>query len=710
MNCHPETDVNQGDINGWTALHFASYNGFSEILEILLQSPDIDINKGRALYYASQRGHLDVARFLLQRPEIDVNKDSPVWIASENENREVLRLLLEHPKIDVTEGIATDEDGYLNITTLLFGRDITNVSSSEELLVASLLGNLTKVTALLNDNETDINTRDQFQRTALFWASLKAHLDIVNLLLENADIDVNAGNPLLASELGNSGVVKLLLSQPQILVNIGRYTDGATSLFLASMNGHSETVEMILQHPKIDVNIGLITDGATALYIASQNGHEETVKLLLDHPDIEANKGTWNRNTPLMKASLRENPRVVERLLAVINIDVNYATMDGKTALFYAVSNKGTENLGLILRCPTTNTHLVDEEYKTALDRVREANHTEFEEMFDSRGLLQMRNGHTCCSNKINRGLHTAVGNDDLPWIKIFLVCPKLEINVHNKEGYTPLTMATKMGLGEMVEIFLRDQRIDVNKPNTGERQSAILFASEYRHVDILKMLLLHPQTFVNQMDVKGQSALSIALQSYNPTSDTDIHYYRIVKLLLRCPKTHVSGEILENANAYGHGNDIGQVLQMHSSSMQMKATCCINVISSILNAAWIGDFRAIRGLLKCPGSEINVNAVDRKGRTPLYIASMMGHLEAMKTLLRHPNINANIGATLEGCTAFSIASEKANFEIMEQFIINGRLDKNQGWCSGNWVQHETLCKMTNAHLKAPTAVTRPGQ
>ena len=150
----------------------------------------------------------------------------------------------------------------------------------------------------------------------------------------------------------------------------------------------------------------------------------------------------------------------------------------------------------------------------------------------------------------------------------------------------------------------------------------------------------------------------------------------------------------------------------MHSRSMYMRPTCCIDVRGSILSSAMVGDFRAIRGLLKCPGSEFNVNALDRKGRTPLYIASKIGYLEAVKTLLSHPNIKTNIGTTLKGSTAFSIASEKANFDIMEHFITHGRLlDLNKGWCSGNWVHHETLCKMADLQPESETTpVPGPGQ
>ena len=78
-----------------------------------------------------------------------------------------------------------------------------------------------------------------------------------------------------------------------------------------------------------------------------------------------------------------------------------------------------------------------------------------------------------------------------------------------------------------------------MNKNNTGKKQSAIIVASEGDHVEIMKLLLHHDQTFVNKKNVIGQSALSVALKkcSNRPYRQNP---FRIVKLLLRCPKAEI--------------------------------------------------------------------------------------------------------------------------------------------------------------------------
>lgn len=735
----PETDINKADSLGRTALHWASYFGDTEVIRLLLERPDIDINKEGtfefgtiskkktiALHLAAYYGYSEIVKMILQRPETDVNRathdgetslfmasrrgqsevvtlllknteieinkasfgTTSLWKAAESGYTDIVQLIIENPITNLTHGITTNTYAYLKIANLVFAHSIVVMDSDEELIVATMLGNLTKIKSLLLRNETNVNFCDRYERTSLFWAATRVHHE----------------------------VVKLLLTHPETLVNMGRSTDGATALHQASKSGQSEIVELLIKHPKLDVNAALITNGATALFIASQLGYEEVVRSLLSHPQIDFNKGTLNRQTPLMTGSMYGNSNVVKLLLATVSIDVNYATIDGKTALFYAVSKKEPETLELILRCPKTNTNLVDEEYKTALARAKESNLTELVNKFNLRGSLQIISGHTCCSDEINRGIHIAVTNGDLTWIKTFLVCPKLDINVHSKNGFTPLNVAIRGGLKEIVNILLQDPRTDVNKPNTAQRKNAILIASENGHIDIMRLLLLHSQTFVNQEDSKGQTALSVALQGFN-SNDANAKirkYYRIVKLLLRCPKTIVPNRLIEEfTSVLKLKDDVKQILDIRSDLIEMMASCCRNVKQGIFTAAWTGDFRAIRGLLECPGTEININSVDKKGRTPLYIAAMMGHLKAVEVLISNTYIDANIGTSFDGKTAICIASEKAHVEVMKQLIINGDSNENKGWSNDDWTKYAVIGKLN--HAPPPTTTnssspTKPGK
>ena len=72
-------------------------------------------------------------------------------------------------------------------------------------------------------------------------------------------------------------------------------------------------------------------------------------------------------------------------------------------------------------------------------------------------------------------------------------------------------------------------------------------------------------------------------------------------------------------------------------------------------------NHRAMRGLAQCP--EADLMTVDRRGRTPLYIASLKGHVEVVRVLLdKLLNIDVDEGRDRDGATPFSIASEKGHF------------------------------------------------
>ncbi len=106
-------------------------------------------------------------------------------------------------------------------TNLLFAQGI---SLEDQLVKASYNGDLQIVQALLSNPDIDVNARyNGF--TALINACLKGHLDIVKELLSHKDIDVNK------REIGHK----------------------RTPLIIASMINHTDIVTELLKHsPKLN--------------------------------------------------------------------------------------------------------------------------------------------------------------------------------------------------------------------------------------------------------------------------------------------------------------------------------------------------------------------------------------------------------------------------------------------------------------------------
>ena len=746
----PDIDINLASTNHKrTPLFKASQKGRTEVAKQLLQRPEIEVNFAdendyTPLHIASEEGHSMIIRMLLSHPKIDVNKAAkgmtPLWLAFDKGQKEIVQIILDNLEVDVKKGKTMNAEGRIDVRNLLFNDNKSNISMNEEFMVHVVVENVSGGELLAEKNEIDVNFVDNGGRTPLIWATKNGNLEIVQLLLNFTNLDVNRQRNsdgksalLLASCNCKLNITKMLLGHSKIEVNQVD-SDGITSLHKVSQNGESNIVELLLNHRHIDVNKADPDYGKTPLYKASESGHLSVVKLLLENDEISVNKATISRETPLMTASKNGFPEVVKDLLAYATINVNFATFEGKTAISYALEANGIKQsqiIELILRCPETDVSIMDEHYKTARDHAAEHNKTHIIKLFDERVMLTKEKGQTCCSNKVNEGLQKSAEIGDLVMVRAFLLCPEVDLNDGYKYSQTPLYIASLMDHIEILSVVLNDSRtdvnhvvnndnalytaakkghtkivqlliehpfIDVNNINKRSRKTPLIITAEKHHITIMKLLLNHPQTFVNEVDIKSQTAFRVAASK---------GYLRMVKLLLRCPKTHFD---MNNGVSESFENDISQALRNFELFIVMNATCCLNVTEGLLRSAWHGDFRAIRGLLQCPGSETNVNVVDNRGRTPLYISAMMGHAHAVSALLRGAGVDLEIGARSDNSTAFTVASRKSHFEIMEALIRHGQLRADHGWCRDDWTWYASFCNKINAEMieiGAPEQETR---
>lgn len=167
---------------------------------------------------------------------------------------------------------------------------------------------------LLEDG-VDVEARDRYGSTPLFYAVANGLQHIVQLLLENganiAAKDSRNSTPLQKAALkGHEPTVKMLLER-------GADTDaadvfGQTPLFAAAFAGFEAIAKLLLEKgANIEAKNAM---NYTPLLNAAYEGHEAVVKLLLEKgADIEA-KDQFN-NTPLLNATARRHEAVVKLLL-----------------------------------------------------------------------------------------------------------------------------------------------------------------------------------------------------------------------------------------------------------------------------------------------------------------------------------------------------------------------------------------------------------
>ena len=806
------TNVNKV-VNSEHALLAATEKENTNIVELLLLHQQIDvnqinlINRKTALINAAESGYLDIVELLLKHPQTFVNNEdsfseAALQKAIHEGHIEVVKLILRCTKTIIPKHIASNQTEILDAIEmrdelLNLGRTCCfNVISS--LLSSAKNGDNRALRGLLQCPDANINTIDDRGRTPIYLASWKGHVAAVEVLLGDLNLDVNKGRIKdggtaysIASEKNHFSIMKILVGHQDFNANIGWSThdwanyiihdkeiningpfnvtmnetldsnlieefisaarmgnltkvqslldlelidinrasvDGRTALYEACKNGHLVVVQVLLNYYHLDLNKQEPDFGETPLYAAATMGFSQIVSELINQDDIDVNRSTKNRTTPLIVASVNGRSDIIEMLLAHPDIDPNYATFKGQSSLFNSIidlsKTLGLHIVRLHLKCPSVVTNKIDEDEKTPQMYAREKNLTEILEAFANRSNI-MDDGHTCCSDRVNDGLKIAAEQGNLKMVKSFLKCSQVDLNIGYKYGITPLYQASNNGHSSSVEELLNDPRtdvnvevnsgtalytaaehgntqvvrlllshydIDVNKLNARNQMSVLMIAVAKGHVGIVNLLIHHSQTDVNIIDAKDESAISIASKRGS---------LKLVKLILRCPKTNID-HLLQKGDEY-HGPNMKEVFAYQTELTKLPSTCCLKIQESMLKAAWIGDFRGIRGLLLCP--DANINALDERGRTPLYLASWLSHTKVVEVLLNDTDIDVNKGNISDGSTPFSIASEEGHFEIMEKLINHNRIIAGKGWSIDSWTPHFTRSEVTTEQTALPTTI-----
>ncbi len=163
-----------------TALTYAAFNGYTEIVQALLDHPGVNVNAvdtfdgGTPLIGAARFGHTETVQALLAHPGVNVNAVDlygftalTTSVCSHDSRPETIKALLTHPGIDVN--------------ALQFGETA--------LMIAARCGRTETVQTLL-DLGADVNAVDRFGKTALMMAAEEGHTETVQALVNHPTIQL----------------------------------------------------------------------------------------------------------------------------------------------------------------------------------------------------------------------------------------------------------------------------------------------------------------------------------------------------------------------------------------------------------------------------------------------------------------------------------------------------------------------------------------
>jgi ankyrin len=268
-------NVNAGDADGTTALHWASYRDDVETASLLIRA-------GAKVNAANDLGA------------------TPLWTASLNGSAAMVQRLLEA--------------GANPNAALLAGET--------PVMVAARSGSPVVVEQLLAKG-ANVNARAARGQTALMWAVAQKHADVVTVLLAHgADIQARSdvwsevmavsphGHPdynraiphggdtalMFAARVGDVASAKLLVAAGANVNDADAWGVSATAM--AAHAGHGELVEFLLEH---GANPNVAAPGFTALHAAIMRRDEKMVGALLAHgADANAPVRAW---TPTRRSS-----------------------------------------------------------------------------------------------------------------------------------------------------------------------------------------------------------------------------------------------------------------------------------------------------------------------------------------------------------------------------------------------------------------------
>ena len=345
-------NVNLGDLEKWSPLEIARYEGHLDVVKVLLAAGAEGAEKEdyiELLHHACDEEKpveavqevFDIVAKSKIETNIQLNDiinekfdgQTPISLAVARGSEDLVKHLIDN-------GVNPVEKYEAKIDQNKLTKDIKEIviellGESNNVVLAVNIGPLhwsvlhfsvwnnqyASVEKILDHPGLDIiNKLDDFGQTALHKAAIKGFDEIVDILLKQKDVDVHAKD-----------------------------TKGATALFLAAKNGHTDVVSMLLKslaNPNVNLGATLISP----LEAARKEKHFDVVKVLLDHGAEGTEKEDYIKW--LHHACGKEKP--VEAVQEVLDIAKNKASiqskdiineeLDGQTLIFRAAA-RGSEDL-----------------------------------------------------------------------------------------------------------------------------------------------------------------------------------------------------------------------------------------------------------------------------------------------------------------------------------------------------------------------------
>lgn len=667
------------------------------------------------LYTAAKAGHTISVRLLLkagadkevmaaagsEESRMHTVKTTPLYSAASCGHIGAVRLLCE-ARCNINAGPALTplfhaaESGHMDVVRVLCAaRAAVNLTTDTGLVplhAAAKNGDLEMVLLLFRSRaEPDIATRKpaticashgkgelEARITPLFLAAGNGFAIVVRALCaQRADagqaLPDSGRTPLyIAARSGHADVVKVLVDEG-VSVNIRLNKTGwLTPLLAASTYGHMACVQ-ILCDARADVDVSDRELDSTAVHIASSQGHADVVKLLCK-VGANLNKSPASGATAVYMAALNGHTEVVRTLCTAKAVpDTETSSKFGNKTPLFVAAKSGYLEIAKILCLARCDVHRSSSTGATPLHVAAMHGHVEMMER-----LLKSRSDLTRGTSIGATPLHLA-SLSNKPEAVRFLCQARADKHASAaRTGSTPLMMAVLCGHSDVVDVLCEE---DPKRQAKMLKQTALLLhvAARNGHEGIVWRLC---KCGANVNEMVTQDALDQLHEATQPPCEDELdaemsregmredewaEENRGVEEVKIKPDWEAAPRVREPEADEDVPAEVEVEREHPEVSLHVGAT-------PMFMAALLGHFEAVKVLYEAGAQVDKTGAKD--GATPFIVAAQQGHLEVAKYLLDlHANVNRRL--TDMGATAIYLAAESGQLEIV-QFLCKYRADLNQ--------------------------------